>query len=138
MSDCIFCRIVRGEVSSEILYEDEHVLSILDIRPIHYGHSLIIPKVHCRDFLELPADAYGSLLTAARIVTSALVQGLNLEGYNLFTNNGRIASQSVFHFHLHVTPRYPDDDIKFVLQLKSYGNGEMTRTADLIRRHIGA
>jgi len=138
MNDCIFCRIIRHEIPAEILFEDDHVISILDINPIHYGHSLVIPKRHCKDFLELPPECYGSVLTAEHRVTRALVNGLRLDGYNLFTNNGRIAGQSVFHFHLHVTPRYPDDYIKFVLQLKSYGNGEMTRTADLIRRHIGA
>lgn len=65
-----------------------------------------------------------------------MVTGLRLEGFNIFSNNGRIAGQSVFHFHLHVTPRYEDDNIKFVLKLKSYENGEMERYAGVIRQHI--
>lgn len=136
MSDCILCRIVRREVPAEVLYEDEHVLAILDINPIHFGHALVFPKGHCADFLALPATCYTPVLTAARRVTSALVAGLRLEGYNLFTNNGRIAGQSVFHFHLHVTPRYPNDNIRFVLQLKKYADGEMSETARLIRAHL--
>ncbi|MEK6651084.1 MAG: HIT domain-containing protein [Bacteroidota bacterium] len=136
MNDCILCRIVRREVSAEVLYEDEHVLAILDINPIHFGHALVFPKAHCADFLALPATCYASVLTAAQRVTSALVAGLRLEGYNLFTNNGRIAGQSVFHFHLHVTPRYPNDNIRFVLQLKKYADGEMSETARLIRAHL--
>ncbi len=134
--DCVFCKIVTREFASEILFEDQHVIAILDINPIHYGHALVIPKAHYRDFLELDPGCYSSLLSGARIVTGALVRALDLEGFNLFSNNGRIAGQSVFHFHLHVTPRYHDDDIRFVLQLKKYGNGEMKRYADLIRNHI--
>ena len=136
MNDCVFCKIVNGEIPSEILFENEQVVTILDINPIHFGHALIVPRKHFRDFLELEPQCYPSLLDAARIVSPALVRGLNLEGFNLFANNGRIAGQSVFHFHLHVTPRYPDDDIRFVLKLKKYENGKMKQYADLIRNHI--
>ncbi|HAV22807.1 MAG: hypothetical protein A2X67_00490 [Ignavibacteria bacterium GWA2_55_11] len=136
MNDCIFCRIIRHEIPAEILFEDDHVISILDINPIHYGHSLVIPKRHCKDFLELPPECYGSVLTAAHRVTRALVNGLRLDGYNLFTNNGRIAGQSVFHFHLHVTPRYANDNIRFVLELKKYAAGELERTAELLRAEL--
>ncbi len=137
MSDCVFCKVVSGGIAAEVLFENEHVVSILDINPIHFGHALVIPRTHCRDFLDLDPSCYESLLAAARVVTGALVKGLNLEGYNLFSNNGRSAGQSVFHFHLHVTPRYPDDEIRFILELKKYKNDEMKRYADLIRHHIG-
>ena len=136
MSDCVFCRIVAGSTLSEILFENERILTILDANPIHFGHALVIPKKHCRDFLDLEPECYPSLLDAARIVSAALVEGLHLEGFNLFSNNGRIAGQSVFHFHLHITPRYQNDDIRFVLKLKKYNNGEMKQYADLIRTHI--
>jgi len=136
VSDCVFCKIIRNELPAEVLYEDDHVLAILDINPIHYGHSLVIPKIHCEDFLGLPESAYGSVMTAAKKVTQALVRGLNLEGYNLFTNNGRIAGQSVFHFHLHITPRYADDNIQFILKLKRYEDGHLATTADTIRRYL--
>lgn len=136
MSDCVFCSIVAGEVASEVLFENDKVVAILDINPIHLGHALVIPKIHYRDFLELEPQCYPSLLDAARIVTTALVQGLNLEGFNIFSNNGQIAGQSVFHFHLHITPRYENDDIRFVLKLKKYQNAEMRQYADLIRSHI--
>ena len=136
MSDCVFCNIVAGEVASEILFQNDKVVSILDINPIHLGHALVIPKIHYRDFLELEPQCYPSLLNTARIVTTALVRGLNLEGFNIFSNNGRIAGQSVFHFHLHITPRYQNDEIRFVLKLKKYQNAEMRQYADLIRNHI--
>jgi histidine triad (HIT) family protein len=136
MTDCIFCKIISGAIPAEILYENDKALAVLDINPIHYGHALILPKQHCKDFLELPEESYHSILQAAKIVTGALVQGLTLEGYNLFSNNGTIAGQSVFHFHLHVTPRYRDDNIRFVLDLKKYSDGDLQRYGTMIRKLI--
>lgn len=136
MTECIFCKIIAKEIPAEVLYENEHVISILDINPIHYGHALIIPKQHCKDFLDLPNDTYQSLLQAAKVVTQALVQSLKLEAYNLFSNNGTIAGQSVFHFHLHITPRYSDDNIRFVLNLKKYSDGEIKEYGTKIRKFI--
>ncbi len=123
VTDCTFCRIVSRELPAEILHEDENVLCILDINPIHFGHALIIPKFHCRDFLDLPQKDLPTIFHAAQVVARAVVSSLQLNGFNIFSNNGRVAGQSVFHFHLHVTPRYDDDNIKFVLKLKSYKNG---------------
>jgi histidine triad (HIT) family protein len=136
MTECIFCKIISRKIPSEILYEDDHIISLLDINPIHFGHALILPKQHCKDFLDLPSETYHSLLQTAHIVTHALVQSLHLEGYNLFSNNGQIAGQSVYHFHLHVTPRYPDDNIRFILKLKQYSDGEMKHFGTMIRQHI--
>lgn len=136
MTDCVFCRIMRREIPAEILFEDDHVISILDINPIHHGHALIIPKRHCRDFLDLPEECFSSILGAAKKIVSALQSEFHLEGYNLFSNNGKIAGQSVFHFHLHVTPRYANDNIQFVLDLKSYARGEMPELADRLRASI--
>jgi len=133
MSDCVFCKIVSGQIPSEVLFENEQVVTILDINPIHYGHALVIPRKHFRDFLEVTPDFFPSILDAARVVSSALVEGLHLEGFNLFSNNGVAAGQSVFHFHLHITPRYENDNIRFVLNLKKYETGKMKQYADLIR-----
>jgi len=135
-SDCIFCNIISHKTSAEILYEDNLVLAVLDINPIHYGHALIFPKCHCKDFLEVPEESFHSLLQAAQKISKALVQSLKLAGYNLFSNNGTSAGQSVFHFHFHVTPRYNDDNIRFVLKLKQYNDGDMKRYGDLIRQFI--
>jgi len=136
MTDCIFCKIISGKIPAEILFEDNHVISLLDINPINFGHALILPKKHCKDFLDLPPESYHNILQAASIVTKALVQSLHLEGYNLFSNNGTIAGQSVFHFHLHITPRYPDDNIRFVLKLKEYPDGELKQFGTIIRQQI--
>ena len=133
---CVFCDIVNGTTPAEVLYENEHALAVLDIHPIHYGHTLIIPRRHCKDFIDVPCETYHSLFLAANVVSRALVERLGAEGYNIFSNNGLIAGQSVFHFHLHVTPRYPDDNIRFILKLKSYADGEMKRTGNTLREHI--
>ena len=136
MTDCVFCKIISKEIPAEVLYENDHVIAVLDINPIHFGHALIVPKRHCKDFLDLPEETYHSILQAGKIVTQALVQSLNLEGYNLFSNNGTIAGQSVFHFHLHITPRYRDDNIRFVLNLKKYSDGDIKRYGTMIRNFI--
>ena len=134
--DCIFCSIVSGAIPAERIYENEHAIAVLDINPIHYGHTLVIPRHHCKDFLDVPEVAYHSIFQAANVVSKALVEGLKLEGFNIFSNNGTIAGQSVFHFHLHVTPRYQDDNIQFILKLKRYANGEKEQYGALIRQFI--
>ena len=131
--DCVFCKIIDHSLPAEILYETGRVISILDINPIHHGHALVIPKSHCADFLSIPETDLHEVLHASQLVARALVTCFGLEGFNIFSNNGRIAGQSVFHFHMHVTPRYPDDDIRFVLKLKSYPRGTMEDYARRIR-----
>ena len=135
-AECVFCRIIRRELPAEILYENENVISILDINPIHFGHALVIPKTHCTDFLSIPEADLSEVLRVAQIVTRGIVCGLHLEGFNVFSNNGKIAGQSVFHFHVHITPRYPDDNIKFVLKLKSYKDELLAEYGSKIRSHI--
>lgn len=136
MNDCVFCKIIAREVPAEILFENEDALCILDINPIHFGHSLVISKHHCRDFLEVQPSAFVGLMKAAHTVARATVESLKLDGFNIFSNNGRIAGQSVFHFHLHITPRYEHDDIQFLLKLKKYRNGEMENYGKRIRMSI--
>lgn len=134
--DCTFCKIIDHALPAEILFESERVISILDINPIHHGHALVIPKAHCTDFLSVPEGDLHEVLRVTQIVARALVASLGLDGFNIFSNNGRIAGQSVFHFHMHVTPRYADDDIRFVLKLKSYAGATMADFGRLIRQQI--
>ena len=133
---CIFCDIVDRKIPAEILYENDCALSILDINPIHYGHTLVIPKRHHRDFLEVEPDELSGIMQAVHTVSLALVKAFKLQGFNFFANNGAVAGQSVFHFHIHVTPRYADDNIRFVLRLKRYEPHAMEETAEAIRSAI--
>jgi len=133
---CVFCKIIRKDAPAEILYENERTIALLDIRPIHHGHALIIPRVHCVDFLALPEEYLHDIFLSTQIVARALVEAFGLEGFNVFSNNGKVAGQSVFHFHMHVTPRYADDDIRFILRLKEYPDGSMSEIGTRIREKI--
>jgi histidine triad (HIT) family protein len=134
--DCVFCRIIARTARAEILHENEEAIAILDTRPIHFGHALIIPKVHCRTFIELPSDSLAGVMESTRLVCRALVSSFQLEGFNIFSNNGEVAGQSIFHFHWHITPRYANDNIRFELKLNQYPDGEMATYANRIRAHI--
>jgi histidine triad (HIT) family protein len=118
------------------LYETDRVLAMLDIRPIHFGHALVIPKTHCADFLSLPEESFVDIMRATQTLARAIVTTFDLEGFNVFSNNGRIAGQSVFHFHLHIVPRYPGDAVRFAPMLKSYAEGSMAEFGERIRRNI--
>jgi histidine triad (HIT) family protein len=134
--DCVFCKIVERTAQAEILYENDEAIAILDTRPIHFGHALIIPKKHCRTFLELPPESMSGVMASTTFVCRALVSSFRLDGFNIFCNNGEVAGQSVFHFHWHITPRYANDNIRFELKLKQYSDGEMAVYANRIRAHI--
>ena len=133
----IFTKIINREIPAEILYESDTIISIIDIMPIHYGHALIIPKKEYKNFLEVPASELGDLMKVTQTVAQALVKAFDLDGFNFFANNGEVAGQSVYHFHIHVTPRYKDDGISFHRNLKKYDNPQkMKEVADKIRAHM--
>src|ERR1043165_6768211 len=111
--DCIFCEIARGSAPAEILYQNEHAIAILDINPIHYGHALVFPKRHRVTYVDVPAEEMNDVSGAMQKVSGAILSTLKPEGFNIFSNNGKAAGQSVFHFHFHVTPRYENDNIQF-------------------------
>jgi len=133
MTRCEFCSIISGDAPAEVLFRNDHAIAILDIRPIHFGHILVLPLRHVETFIDVPPGDLEGLSGALRTVTRALVDALRPPGFNVFSNNGRAAGQSVFHFHFHVTPRYPDDNIRFVLELKKYERNEMSEYGRKIR-----
>ncbi|SRR5690554_884645 len=110
MSDCIFCKIIDGEIPSAKVYEDDDVYAFLDISQVTEGHTLVIPKKHCQDLFELDEETAGNLFKAVPKVANAIKSAFNPQGMNLLNNNGSFASQSVFHIHLHLIPRYDDTD----------------------------
>ncbi len=109
MSDCIFCKIVAGEIPSRKIYEDESHIAFLDIFPAGRGHSLVIPKVHGADIHELSADEYGVMASVAKKVADLLHQKLNSEGTTIMQMNREAGWQTVFHAHMHVIPRWSGD-----------------------------
>ena len=111
-ADCIFCKIIAGEIPCFRLYEDEHTLSFMDINPANDGHALVIPKQHARDLYAVSPQAIAAVAVTARRVARAVDQAMKPEGLNLVQCNGEAAGQSVPHFHVHVLPRTTDDDLK--------------------------
>ena len=106
MGDCIFCKIANGEIPSATLYEDEEFRVILDLGPASKGHSLILPKKHAANIYELPDEIAAKAMVLAKKMATKLRDGLNCDGFNVVQNNGEIAGQTVFHFHMHLIPRY--------------------------------
>lgn len=109
--NCIFCKLVNGEIPTATLYEDEDFRVILDANPASKGHALIIPKEHYANLYELEDTLAGKAMVLAKKMITKLTDVLGCDGYNLVQNNGKCAGQTVFHFHLHMIPRYKDDEV---------------------------
>ncbi len=117
MADCIFCKIVAGELPSTKLDEDDRTLAFMDINPASYGHALVIPKRHSRDLLEIDPDDLAVTTQAAQRLAARVKDKLGADGVNLLNCCGAAAWQTVFHFHIHVIPRYADDPERDPLRL---------------------
>ena len=111
MENCIFCKIINNELSSFTVYEDADFKAILDLSPATVGHILIIPKEHANTLLELSNDKASKILILAKKIITAMKEVYGFNNYNLIQNNGRIAGQTVDHFHLHLIPRYSVEEL---------------------------
>ena len=107
--DCIFCKIANGEIPARTIYEDELFRVILDLSPATRGHALILPKDHFQDLYDLGSKEATALMLVAQKVATNMKEVLGIDGLNLVQNYGEIAGQTLFHFHLHLIPRYEDD-----------------------------
>ena len=107
--DCIFCEIAAKISEAEIVFENDKYIAFLDINPVNYGHTLIIPKQHYDNFLTMPAKELDELTKLTQYLAGAIKRALKADGFNVISNNGASAGQSVFHFHYHIIPRYEND-----------------------------
>ncbi|MYL18383.1 HIT domain-containing protein [Halobacillus litoralis] len=107
---CIFCKIIDGEIPSAKVYEDEKVYAFLDISQVTKGHTLVIPKTHCKDIYHTHPDTAAALFARVPKIANAIKETYEPEGLNVLNNNEEPAGQSVFHLHIHLIPRYGDDD----------------------------
>lgn len=114
--DCIFCKIAGGEIPSKTIYEDEEFRVILDLGPAAKGHALILPKDHFANLYELPDETASRVMLLAKRMAAQITDKLQCDGFNLVQNNGEVAGQTVFHFHMHLIPRYKDDGQKIAWQ----------------------
>jgi histidine triad (HIT) family protein len=111
VEDCVFCRIVRGEMKSWTVYEDDHVQAFLDINPVSEGHTLIIPKEHYETMYDVPASTLEKIIVVAKTLAQAYERRLGVTAVNVLHASGKAAQQSVFHFHLHLVPRHVNDGL---------------------------
>ena len=135
MRNCIFCRLAAREVPAERILETPRVLAFLDIAPVNYGHTLVIPKAHYQNLLDLPDALWTEMGQVCRRVAQALRAMLSAQGFNLGMNNFEAAGQEVFHVHLHVIPRYHTDGLQLFPQT-SYKPGDREKTGEQLRRAL--
>lgn len=110
MDNCIFCKIVKGEIPCYKVYEDAEVLAFLDISQVTKGHTLVVPKEHFDNFLFCPKDLMNKVMNVAQRIAQAEVSSLGAKGCNILINTNPVAGQTVMHFHVHVIPRFGEDD----------------------------
>ncbi len=107
--DCIFCKILAGEIPSTTVYEDDSFKAILDVNPAARGHVIILPKIHAANLYELPDEVASKIMVVAKKIAIALKETYHCDGINVLQNNGEASGQTVFHLHVHVIPRFAGD-----------------------------
>jgi histidine triad (HIT) family protein len=111
-SDCLFCGIVAGDVPAQIVDSDEHTVAFMDINPATRGHALVVPRTHSADLFEVSDEDLEQTMLAARRLARRMKAALDPDGFNILNSCGAVAWQTIFHFHLHVVPRYEDDPLE--------------------------
>ena len=134
--DCIFCKIANGEIPSACIYENKEFRVILDVGPATRGHVLILTKEHYDNIFEIDAETAGRLFSLASVVARAMKKTLNCDGMNILQNNGTIAGQTVFHFHLHLIPRNEGDQVKVTWPQGEISDDEKTELVNMIKKEI--
>ena len=137
--ECVFCRIIAGEVPSTRVYEDERTIAFLDIGPVVKGHTLVVPRQHCDPITDTPEAVLCDLIRVVRKIARAQIAGLKADGINVSQANGRVAGQLVPHIHFHVIPRFLTDGHQGNWTPRSYDSpAEMREFADRIRSALPA
>jgi histidine triad (HIT) family protein len=131
--DCLFCKIVAGELPAQTIAEDERTVSFMDINPATRGHALVIPKAHVVNLLQVPADDLAAVALAAQQLARRISERLGADGVNLLNSCGAAAWQTVFHFHVHVIPRYADDPLRLPWTPAPGDPDEIADTASALR-----
>lgn len=133
MDNCIFCKIIKGDIPSSTIYEDDNVKVILDIAPAAKGHAILLVKQHVTNVFELDAEFAGKIFSVVPKVAAAIKEELGCDGMNILQNNGVEAGQTVFHLHIHFIPRWKDDSVLIKWKPLSYADGEAAVLAEALR-----
>jgi histidine triad (HIT) family protein len=134
---CLFCKIVAGEVPATVVQEDERTVAFMDINPATRGHALVVPRAHARDLLEIPPEDLEAVALAAQRLADRARDALGADGINLLNSCGEMAWQTVFHFHVHVIPRYRDDPLQLPWRPAPGDPDEIKAAARLLARDGG-
>jgi histidine triad (HIT) family protein len=133
MDDCLFCKIVAGELPATRVYEDDRVVAIMDIFPATRGHALVIPRAHAADIHEVSGADLAAAAAAAKRLAGAAVRGLEADGVTIMQSNGAAAWQTVFHYHVHVIPRYEGDPLQLPVRPRPGDPEEIAAAARELR-----
>lgn len=131
---CIFCKIVHKQAPSSILYEDETVMAFLDIRPLNMGHTLVIPKTHFVDIFNIPEEQLSQVHKIAKQISFAIKKATNSAGISIIQQNGKAAGQDIFHFHVHVVPRFEGQKLPPFSDLKEVERNKLDNMAKTIKQ----
>ena len=132
MPECIFCKIIRGELPSYKVCEDDKVMAFLDIRPVNAGHTLVAPKAHSQNVFDISPEDWAALTEVVRKLAIAIEKGVGADGVNIAMNNRESAGQLVPHTHVHIIPRFKGDGLKLMPQ-RQYNTGEADETLAKLR-----
>jgi histidine triad (HIT) family protein len=133
---CEFCKIVRNEVPASCIYEDERVVTFLDIRPLNEGHTLVIPKKHYETIYNVPDEEIEHLFKIVRRVAVAVKKAVNAEGITISQHNEKAAGQDIFHLHVHIIPRYEGQKLPRYEEVPEASREKLDAVAEKIRRHV--
>jgi histidine triad (HIT) family protein len=131
--DCIFCKVIAGEIPGEIVDSDDRTVTVMDINPATRGHVVVMPREHAENLLSVPEDDLAATMAAVRRITTRLQETLEPDGFNILNNMGRAAWQSIFHFHVHVIPRYHEDPLQLPWLPEPADPGDLAAAASEIR-----
>lgn len=132
-ADCIFCAIVAGDLPAEVVEADEHAIAFLDVSPATRGHTLVIPRTHANDLFAIDPEDLAQVTRMAQAVAKRMPQALGCDGVNLLNSCGAAGWQTVFHFHMHVIPRYEGDPLRLPWEPKGPQTEGLAEVADLLR-----
>ena len=139
VKECVFCKIIRGEIPCCKVYEDDLILAFLDIAPFNIGHTVIIPKDHQNSITTLDEIYANRIIKMAPKIGVALMRTINAEGFNLFLNNGSVAGQTVWHCHMHVLPRFAGDKVVISSEPQKYDSmDQMSELAEKLFNKLNA
>ncbi len=133
---CIFCKIALKEAPASILYEDQAVIAFLDIRPLNLGHTLVIPKAHYVDIFDIPERELAAVHIVAKQLSFAIKKATDADGVSIIQQSGKAAGQDIFHFHVHVVPRFEGEKLPSFSDLKVVERGRLEAMAQEIRLHL--